>query len=76
MTIFQWLSLSLGLEPILENMSDPLQHSSAIRESTNHMYVSLLFYCTFFSLGQREKGAEKEKPKKDTGDHYASSILS
>ena len=37
-TIFRWLYLSVSdWQPILENRSDPLQHSRAIREIQNHI---------------------------------------
>ena len=43
-TIFQWLSLSSGREPILENRSEPLQNRMAIRENTNQDIKRFLSY--------------------------------
>ena len=43
MTIFQWLYLSSGLEPSLENRSEPLQNRIAIRERINHVICKTSF---------------------------------
>ena len=42
-TIFKWLYLSrASRQPILEKRSEPLQQSSAMRESQNHIIRFLL----------------------------------
>ena len=44
MTILNWLYLSsASWQPILENRSDPLQQSRAMRENQNHMCFSFSF---------------------------------
>ena len=41
--VFQWLYLSSGLEPSLENRSEPLQNRIAIRERINHVICKTSF---------------------------------
>ena len=47
MTIFQWLYLSSGLEPILEKRSEPLQKRMAMSERRNQFTGKTSFQINF-----------------------------